>query len=75
MLRLTREVVEAVEPDHEKLHAPGEHRRIIDAIIHGNSAAAADAMADHLRDFSDRLFDMEKVYREKTGQSFKLNRS
>jgi DNA-binding FadR family transcriptional regulator len=75
MLRLTREVVEAVEPDHEKLHAPGEHRRIIDAVIHGNSAAAAGAMAEHLSDFSDRLFDMEKVYREKTGQAFKLSRS
>jgi GntR family transcriptional repressor for pyruvate dehydrogenase complex len=75
MLRLTREVVEAVEPDHLKLHAPGEHRHIIEAVINGNGTAAAEAMAEHLEDFSDRLFQMEKVYRAKAGQEVTINRS
>lgn len=67
MLRLTREMVEAVEPDHSKLHAPGEHRHIIEAVIHGNPEKSAAAMSKHLEDFSDRLFHMEKVYRSKVG--------
>ena len=74
MLRLTREMVEAVDPDHEKLHAPGEHGHIIQAVIDGNSAAAAEAMAAHEGSFIDRLFDMEKDYREKAGQAAKKNR-
>jgi DNA-binding FadR family transcriptional regulator len=75
MLRLTREVVEAVEPDHSKLHAPGEHRNVIDAVIKGNGPAAADAMAEHLISFSDRLFQMEKVYRQQAGQGLRAGRS
>ena len=75
MLRLTREMVEAVEPDHEKLHAPGEHRHIIEAVINGKTSAAAEAMAEHLGYFSDRLFDMEKDYRATVNQGAKTNPS
>jgi DNA-binding FadR family transcriptional regulator len=72
MLRLTREVVEAVEPDHLKLHNPGEHRHIIEAVINGNGAAAAKAMTGHLEYFIDRLFEMENIYREKVSQDVKI---
>jgi DNA-binding FadR family transcriptional regulator len=73
MLRLTREMVEAVEPDHSKLHAPGEHRHIIEAVINGDSAAAAKFMAEHLDYFIERLFEMETIYRQKVDQSTKIN--
>jgi DNA-binding FadR family transcriptional regulator len=75
MLQLTREMVEAVEPDHSKLHAPGEHRHIIEAVINGDGAAAANAMTEHLGYFIDRLFEMEKIYRQAAGQTITMNRT
>ena len=74
MLRLTREMVEAVEPDHTKLHSPGEHRHIIDAVINGDDAAAAKAMAEHIERFLDRLFEMEQIYRQNVNQPIIMNR-
>ena len=65
MLKLTYEIVEAVDPDHRALHMPGEHREIIEAILHGNAEAAKEAMACHLEKFCQSLIKMEKVYRQK----------
>jgi GntR family transcriptional repressor for pyruvate dehydrogenase complex len=65
MLKLTYEIVEAVDPDHSALHMPGEHRDIIEAILHGNAEAAKEAMACHLEKFCQSLIKMEKVYRQK----------
>ena len=64
MLRLTREIVEAVNPDHEALHLPGEHLSIIDAVIHGQASKAASLMTEHQRKFSERLVKMEEAYRQ-----------
>jgi DNA-binding FadR family transcriptional regulator len=75
MLQLTREMVEAVEPDHSKLHAPGEHRYVIEAVINGDGTAAAKAMAEHLDYFIDRLFEMEKTYRQKADQPITASRT
>ncbi|MFO7599769.1 MAG: FadR/GntR family transcriptional regulator [Candidatus Desulfacyla sp.] len=65
MLKLTAEVVLAVEPDHEALHNPGEHRAIIDAVIKGDGEAASREMKQHLKRLSDSLIAMEKIYRER----------
>ena len=65
MLRLTQEIVEAVDPDHDALHSPGEHRLIIEAVLKGNSSKAARTMAEHLEHFCDRLVKMEETYRKK----------
>ena len=65
MLRLTREIVEAVEPDYEALHSPGEHRPIIEAVFNGKASDAVSAMTDHLEKFYDRLVKMEEAYRKK----------
>ena len=65
MLKLTYEIVEAVDPDHRALHMPGEHRDIVEAILHGNAEAAKEAMACHLKKFCHSLIKMEKVYRQK----------
>jgi GntR family transcriptional repressor for pyruvate dehydrogenase complex len=65
MLRLTFEVVEAVDPDHEALHMPGEHRQIIDAVIDANANSAKAAMTAHMEKFCKRLLEMETEYRRK----------
>ena len=49
MLKLTAEVILAVEPDHEALHNPGEHGAIIDAVISGDPERASREMERHLR--------------------------
>jgi GntR family transcriptional regulator, transcriptional repressor for pyruvate dehydrogenase complex len=64
MLRLTFEVVEAVEPDHAPLHGPGEHQPIIDAILAGDGERARSAMQAHMKDFCKRLSEMENAYRQ-----------
>jgi GntR family transcriptional repressor for pyruvate dehydrogenase complex len=65
MLRLTFEVVEAVDPDHEALHMPGEHKHIIDAVISANAEAARVAMQTHMEKFCKNLLEMETAYRRK----------
>jgi len=66
MLRLTYEVVEAVDPDHEALHMPGEHKHIIDAVISANAEVARAAMQIHMEKFRKNLLEMETAYRQKT---------
>jgi len=65
MLRLTYEVVDAVDPDHEALHMPGEHQHIIEAIIGANAGAARAAMQRHMEKFCKSLLEMETAYRQK----------
>jgi GntR family transcriptional repressor for pyruvate dehydrogenase complex len=65
MLRLTYEVVDAVDPDHEALHMPGEHQHIIDAILGANAQAARAAMQTHMEKFCKNLLEMETAYRQK----------
>ena len=66
MLRLTFEVVEAVDPDHEALHMPGQHKHIIAAIISGNTDVAQAEMQTHMEKFCKNLREMETEYRHKT---------
>jgi GntR family transcriptional repressor for pyruvate dehydrogenase complex len=66
MMRLTYEIVEAVDPDHQALHMPGEHQEIIEAVINANADKAKAAMAKHLEKFRDNLMNMEAAYRQKT---------
>jgi GntR family transcriptional repressor for pyruvate dehydrogenase complex len=65
MLKLTHEMVEAVDWVHEELHGPGEHEKVITAVINGHAEAAAQAMAEHLEIFADRLSKMEQDFRAK----------
>jgi GntR family transcriptional repressor for pyruvate dehydrogenase complex len=69
MMRLTYEIVEAVEPDHQALHMPGEHQEIIEAVINGNDGEAKAAMTKHLEKFRDNLMKMEAAYRQKTAMA------
>lgn len=72
MLRLTREIVEAVDPDHEALHLPGEHRPVIEAVLNGNASDATAAMSEHLEKFRHRLVKMEEAYRKKVAWDYPL---
>ncbi len=65
LMKLTGEIVLAVDPDHESLHGAGEHQAIVGAVIAGDSAGAYSAMATHLKAFSQNLIRMERAYREK----------
>ena len=65
MLKLTAEVILAVEPDHEALHNPGEHGAIVDAVIHGDAERASGEMERHLKRIANGLIEMEKIYRKK----------
>jgi DNA-binding FadR family transcriptional regulator len=65
MLRLTFEVVEAVNPDHGALHMPGEHKPIIDAILKKDAEAACSAMKTHMKKFCKSLLEMETAYRQR----------
>jgi DNA-binding GntR family transcriptional regulator len=69
MMRLTYEIVEAVEPDHQALHMPGEHQEIIEAVINGNADRAKAAMKKHLEKFRDNLMNMEAAYRQKIAKT------
>jgi DNA-binding FadR family transcriptional regulator len=64
MMKLTREVVLKVERDPDtSAHGPGEHIRIVDAVLKGDGESAAREMLHHLRGFAERLTEMEKIYR------------
>lgn len=67
MMELTRQIVAAVEPDHDALHLPGEHVAVIDAVCDGDQERAATAMRVHLDRFCRSLEKMEKTYRSKVG--------
>jgi DNA-binding FadR family transcriptional regulator len=65
MMKLTGEIVLAVDPDHESLHGAGEHLSIVRAVLAGDGLEASAAMKSHLNAFSQNLIRMEKAYREK----------
>lgn len=65
---LTKEVVEAVEPDPRTMHPAGLHRPIAEAVLAGDPKAAAEAMQWHTVEFGKILIQMEKVYREKNSK-------
>jgi DNA-binding FadR family transcriptional regulator len=69
MMRLTYEIVEAVDPDHQALHMPGEHQEIIEAVINGNADEAKAAMTKHLKKFRANLMNMEAAYRQKIAKT------
>lgn len=65
LLKLTGEMVLALDPFHTKLHGPGEHAQLIKAVINGDATAASVAMTEHINHFCEKLIKMEKIYRER----------
>jgi DNA-binding FadR family transcriptional regulator len=65
LLGLTREVVEAVNPDPDYVHPKGMHRSVVEAVVAGNAEAAAEAMKEHTLAFGENFIKMERTYRER----------
>lgn len=65
MLKLTKEVVLEVEPDHEAIHNPGEHHAIVEAVIAGDGESASREMRQHLSHLSEGFIGMERIYRHR----------
>ena len=65
LLGLTKKVVEAVNPDPDIVHPKGMHRSVVEAVVDGNAAAAAEAMKKHTLDFVENFIKMEWTYRER----------
>jgi GntR family transcriptional repressor for pyruvate dehydrogenase complex len=64
-LGLTKRVVEAVGPDPRTMHPAGMHRPTVEAVLAGDTKAAAIEMEKHTVEFGEILIKMENVYREK----------
>jgi DNA-binding FadR family transcriptional regulator len=65
MLKITAEMVIKVVPDPDDLHAPGEHRQLIEAVKTGDAPRAAEEMRRHLQTFLVNIVELEKEYRRK----------
>ncbi len=55
MISLTRIIIRAKLEDLLSLHGPGEHDKIVEAVLKGDSEAAGEAMLHHCRDFGTRF--------------------
>lgn len=71
---LTMRVIEAVRPNPMFIHPAGLHRPIVEAVLAGDSSAAAEAMRKHTAEFGETLIKMEEAYR-KAKSSFPLRGS
>ena len=65
LLKLTKKVIEAVNPDPDYVHPTGMHRSVVEAVVAGNVEAASEAMKKHTIDFGENFIKMERTYREK----------
>lgn len=62
VMRLTKQVVEAVKPDTQKLHPAGLHDAAVEAVIAGDAESAAREMEKHAVAFGKNLMEMEEEY-------------
>ncbi len=65
LLKLSKEVVLAVNPDPDIVHPRGMHRSLVEAVISGNPEAAYEEMKKHTIDFGEKFIKMEKTFRER----------
>lgn len=69
LLKLTKEVIEAVNPDPDTVHPTGMHRSVVQAVLAGNAEAAFETMKKHTIDFGENFIKMERTYRERNSLS------
>lgn len=63
LIQLVGSISSHFQPDTDKIHPPGMHHSIIDAVIAGDEAGAEQAMRAHLLDFLVLLDGIEDEYR------------
>jgi DNA-binding FadR family transcriptional regulator len=69
MLRLTSQVVQAVQPDPRIMHPAGMHRPVVEAVLSGDQEAARLEMRKHTEDFGRTLMEMEQAFRDRQTQA------
>lgn len=65
LLKLTKNLVLAVDAGPRFIHPAGMHRKVAEAVFSGNPEEAYEAMKKHTLEFGEKLIEMEKAYREK----------
>lgn len=66
VIKLNAMILEEMKPNPPySIHPPGLHKPIIDAVLEGDSEAAAEAMRVHTREFYDNLMNLERSYRNR----------
>lgn len=65
LLKLTKNLVLAVDAGPRFIHPAGMHRRVAEAVLSGNPIEAYEAMKRHTLEFGEKLVEMEKTYRQK----------
>lgn len=65
LLKLTRNLVLAVDAGPRFIHPAGMHRKVAEAVFSGDPEAAYKAMKNHTLEFGEKLIEMEKTYRQK----------
>ncbi len=65
LLKLTKNLVLAVDAGPRFIHPAGMHRKVADAVFSGNPEEAYEAMRNHTLEFGEKLIEMEKTYRQK----------
>lgn len=63
LIQLVGSISSQFQPDTDKIHPPGMHNSIIDAVIAGDEAGAEKAMREHLLEFLLLLEGIENDYR------------
>ncbi len=64
LMRVTRRVIEVVNPNTLSMHPAGMHRPIVEAVIAGKPDESADAMRKHALEFGEIMIEMEKTLRQ-----------
>ncbi|QQX81018.1 FadR family transcriptional regulator [Shewanella sp. KX20019] len=64
LIQLVGSIASQFQPDTDKIHPPGMHNAIIDAVITGDEAGAETAMREHLLEFLLLLEGIENDYRQ-----------
>lgn len=65
-MKLTRKVMEAVNPDFGDIHPGGMHDAVVAAVFRGDSDAASAAMHRHMVEFGENMVKVEKAFRRKS---------
>lgn len=65
LMVLTRQAIQAVEPETPFIHTAGMHDEVVEAVLAGDPDRAWNAMRKHAMEFGERLNNMEKNFRTK----------
>lgn len=68
VIKLNTSILEVIDPvPPYRIHPPGVHEPIVDAVLAGDSEGAAQAMRFHAESFFENISNLEKEYRNTMG--------